>query len=241
MTPTRAEVDQHQQTPAPSAVHLPASGDVWPADIRADSTPSVHLPESGDVGPVDVQSVDLSGCGEWVKTCEVKCVDGGGPIPNVVHFIKADSNFHFYEWVAVMAARKALKPKKIFVHSRGELKSCWWNRIRPFVEHHIVPSNMWVKSLNGRRVIEFAHKADFMRNALLYQLGGIYSDTDCIATKSFDDLLHGYQTVVARQARQSFHAMHYLWFRSTAALCVLMPNKRVKILMDLGIDTRLCH
>ena len=47
---------------------------------------------------VDLRSVDLSGCGEWTKTCEEECVDGGGPIPNLVHFIKTDSDFHFYEW-----------------------------------------------------------------------------------------------------------------------------------------------
>ena len=151
---------------------------------------------------VDLRSVDLSGCGEWTKTCEEECVDGGGPIPNLVHFIKTDSDFHFYDWVAVLAARKAIKPKKIFVHSVGEIKSCWWNRILPFVEHHIVPSDMWVKELNGKKVTLLAHKADFMKNALLYQIGGIYSDTDSIATKSFDDLLHNYQAVISRQIYQ---------------------------------------
>ena len=143
--------------------------------------------------------MNLSGCGEWTKTCENECVDGGGPIPNLVHFIKSDNDFCFYEWVAVLAARKAIKPKKIFVYSVGEIKSCWWNRTRPFVEHYIVPSNQWVKTLNGRNVTQFAHKSDFLRNSILYKIGGIYSDTDSIATKSFDDLLHGYQAVIARQ------------------------------------------
>ena len=144
-------------------------------------------------------SVDLSGCGEWTRTCGKECVNGGGPIPNVVHFIKIDSDFHFYEWVAVMAAIKVIKPKMVFVHSTGDIKSCWWNRTRPFVQHHIVPGRQWVKTLNGRKVSYLAHQADFMKNSLLYKIGGIYSDTDSIATKSFDDLLHSYQTVVSRQ------------------------------------------
>ena len=155
-----------------------------------------------DLGSVDLGSVNLSGCGEWTTTCEEECVDGGGPIPNLVHFIKTDNDFHFYEWIAVLAARKAIKPKKIFVHSVEEINSCWWNHTLPFVEHHIVPSDMWVKELNGKNVTRLAHKADFMKNAVLYQIGGIYSDTDSIATKSFDDLLHNYQAVISRQVDQ---------------------------------------
>ena len=143
--------------------------------------------------------MDLLGCGDWTKNCEVECVDGKGPIPKVVHFIKTDNGFRFHEWVAVMAARKAIKPKKIFVHSAGEIESCWWNRTRPFVRHHIVRNDMWVNTVNGYKVTELAHKTDFMKNALLYKLGGIYSDTDSIATKSFDDLLHSYQAVVSIQ------------------------------------------
>ena len=194
----------------PGSVDLSKPGDLLRSgnlsrgliSISADPSPSVHIPESEDVGSVDLGSVDLSGCGEWTKTCEKECVDGGGPIPNLVHFIKTDNDFRFYEWVAVLAARKAIKPRKIFVHSVGEIKSCWWNRILPFVEHHIVPSDQWVRSLNGKNVTKLAHKADFMRNAVLYKIGGIYSDTDSIATKSFDDLLHNYQAVISRQVRK---------------------------------------
>jgi len=57
----------------------------------------------------------------------------------------------------------------------------------------------WVNTVNGYKVTELAHKTDFMKNALLYILGGIYFNTDSIATKSFDDLLHGYQAVVSIQ------------------------------------------
>jgi len=133
---------------------------------------------------------------------EKECVDGEGPIPNLVHFIKTDNGFRFYEWIVVLAARRAIKPKKIFVHSVGKIKSCWWNRILPFVEHHIVPSEQWVRSLNGKNVTKLAHKADFMRNAVLYKVGGIYSDTGSIVTKSFDDLLQSYQIVIAKQIQE---------------------------------------
>jgi len=124
--------------------------------------------------------VDLSGCGEWTKTCEEECVDGGGPIPNLVHFIKTDY---------VLAASKGIKPKKIFVHSVGEIKSCWWNHTQPLVEHHIVPSNMG-KRTQWKDHIICAQSRFHEEFPSLPNIGGISSDTDSIATKSFDNLLH---------------------------------------------------
>ena len=110
-------------------------------------------------------------------------------IPRVVHFIKVDSKFGFLDWVAVMAARKMIKPEKILFFSAGQLNSCWWNRTKPFVTHTILPEHVWVAKQNNKVLKEPAHKADFLRSALLYHLGGMYIDIDIVAVKSFDPLL----------------------------------------------------
>ena len=101
--------------------------------------------------------------------------------------------FTFGEWVAVMSARKFIKPKRILIYSVHNITdSCWWRRTLPFVEHHILPREALIKALNGVQVKELAHSADFIRNSLLYHVGGVYADIDIIMVKSFDDLLRNH-------------------------------------------------
>ena len=143
--------------------------------------------------------MDLNGCGEWTKTCEKECVSTlEGGIPRLVHFIKVDSSFGFLDWVAVMAARKMIKPEKIFIFSASELNSCWWNHTKPFVTHIILPKQAWVTKQNNIVLHEPAHKADFLRTALVYHFGGMYMDNDIVAVKSFDPLLNN-QVVLSQQ------------------------------------------
>ena len=151
--------------------------------------------------PGDDDCLDLHGCGEWTKTCEEECVNTAGEwpaIPRVVHFIKVDSRFGFLDWVAVMAARKMIKPEKILYFSAGQLNSCWWNRTKPLVTHTVLPEHVWVANQNNEVLKEPAHKADFLRTALVYHLGGMYLNSDIIAVKSFDSLLDN-QVVLSRQ------------------------------------------
>ena len=142
--------------------------------------------------------MDLHGCGEWTKTCEKECVNREGAIPRVVHFIKVDSKFGFLDWVAVMAARAFVKPEKILLFSADKLNSCWWNHTKPLVTHVILPKHMWVTKQNNIVLRYIAHKADFLKNALVYHLGGIYMDNDIVAVKSFEPLLYN-QIVLSRQ------------------------------------------
>ena len=117
----------------------------------------------------------------------------------MVHFIKLDSRFGFLDWVAVMAARKMIKPEKILYFSAGQLNSCWWNRTKPLVTHIILPERVWVVYQNNKYLWEPAHRSDFLRASLLYHLGGMYMDNDIVAVKSFDPLLNNYNQVVLSQ------------------------------------------
>ena len=120
-------------------------------------------------------------------------------IPRVVYFIKLDSRFGFLDWVAVMAARKMVKPDNILYFSAGELNSCWWNRTKPLVTHIILTEHVWIVYQNNKYLWEPAHKSDFLRVALVYHLGGMYMDNDIVAVKSFDPLLNYYNQVVLSQ------------------------------------------
>ena len=149
---------------------------------------------------IDVNN--LVGCGDWTESCMLECINEVGPIPPIVHFIKLDTwEFTFGEWVAVMSARKFIKPKKILIYSVHNItNSCWWRQALPFVEHHILPREVLIKKLNGVHVKHLAHHADFIRNSLLYHVGGVYADIDIIMVKPFDELFHNHQAVVSKEA-----------------------------------------
>jgi len=120
--------------------------------------------------------------------------------PFFVHFIKTDPKWEFYEYVAVRSAVKFIKPDVVFVVTMGEMEAnCWWNRTMalPLVKHVMIPagSDVWVKNIRGKNVVERAHLCDFMKQMLLYEFGGIFMDTDAIAVRSFDHLKNNQVTL----------------------------------------------
>ena len=143
---------------------------------------------------------NLHGCGDWTERCRWECINEEGTIPRLVHFIKLDQRkFTFREWVSVMSARKFIKPDRILVYTvNNTADSCWWRRALPFIEHHILPREVLIKSLNGVRLKHSSHHSDFIRNSILYHVGGVYLDTGMIVVKPFDDLLFDKQVVVSR-------------------------------------------
>ena len=150
---------------------------------------------------IDVNN--LVGCGDWTQKCKKECINDAGPIPRIVHFLKLDGGvFTVREWISVMSARKFIKPKRIVMYSAGKINdSCWWRRTLPFVEHHILPREVLIKKLNGVPLQYLAHQSDFVRNSLLYHVGGVYADTDMIIVQPMDDLLKDHQAVVSREDR----------------------------------------
>lgn len=147
------------------------------------ATPS-HHPTTKELSNT---SSEFYGCGEWLKQCEKECSNGNGKIPRLIHFIK-DKDFSFMDWWAVMAARKYIKPDRIYFYSKEELEGCWWRRASKYIQHVVLPEDQWVHSVNRIPVDRIEHQSDLLRNGILYHQGGIYMDTDAIATKSFDPL-----------------------------------------------------
>ena len=143
----------------------------------------------------------FTGCGDWLKYCDDNCVKTATtPIPKHVHFVSLNHPFLFYEWLAVVSARKKIKPDKITVYTDGQQDSCWWRRALPYIEHQHIYTLPGAAVLNGARMKWLSHKADFFRLMILYENGGMYMDTDSLTLNSLDPLLH-HQVVLAEQCR----------------------------------------
>lgn len=138
---------------------------------------------------------------EIMDNCKSECINSGGTqIPKLVYFIKTDPEWQFFEWVSVLSVHKYIKPDAIYVVSDVQLNpNCWWNRTVsiPKVRHVLLPKDQWLHESRGRKFTEKAHVCDYMKPVLLYEMGGIFMDTDAIAVKSFDPLLT-HQVVLAR-------------------------------------------
>ena len=120
------------------------------------------------------------------------------PIPKHVHFISLNRPFSFMEWLAVVSARKKIKPDKITVYTDGQQDSCWWRRALPYIEHQLIHTIPGASVLNNAHITQWAHKADFLRLSILYQYGGIYMDMDSLTYKSLDPLLQ-HQVVLGKE------------------------------------------
>ena len=139
------------------------------------------------------------GCSAYLKSCETHCTrTSTDPIPKHVHFISLNRPFSFLEWLAVVTAKKKIKPDKITVYTDGQQDSCWWRRALPYIEHQLIHFLPGSNVLNGATIREWAHKSDYLRYSILYHYGGIYMDTDALSLNSFDPLLSS-QVVLARQ------------------------------------------
>ena len=143
----------------------------------------------------------LEACGEWIKTCHWECsCEERKQVPRVVHFIK-DGNLTFSDWLAVVAAKKYIKPTKINLFTRDDVSpNCWMTRLRLIDGVKIIglTAEQWLEKLNNVTVSYVEHQSDLLRNAILYHYGGIYMDTDAIATKTFDSLLRNHSIILGQ-------------------------------------------
>ena len=168
---------------------------------------------------IDVNN--LVGCGDWTQKCKKECINDAGPIPRIVHFLKLDGGvFTVREWISVLSARKYIKPERIIVYSANKISdSCWWRRTLPFVEHHILPREVLIKTLNGVPLKTLTHQSDFIRNSLLYHVGGVYVDTDMFIVKSIEELLEDRQAVVSREDTGFISSALMLLRRNSCFMC----------------------
>lgn len=118
----------------------------------------------------------------------------------MVHFIK-DGNLTFSDWLAIIAAKKYIKPTKIYLFTRDDTSpNCWMRRLHLIDDMNIIglTAEQWLEKVNNVTIPYVEHQSDLLRNAILYHYGGIYMDTDAIATKSFDSLLSEFSVILGQ-------------------------------------------
>ncbi|KAJ8319641.1 hypothetical protein KUTeg_002807 [Tegillarca granosa] len=111
-------------------------------------------------------------------------------VPNIVHYIwiGKNHNWKFYQLLSVLSTYYFVKPDVIYFHCDYEPIGKWWKVVKQKVKTlKIVRINM-PTSIFGRLLWQSSHRADIYRIILLYNLGGIYFDTDILGLKSFNDL-----------------------------------------------------
>jgi hypothetical protein len=138
---------------------------------------------------------------------------GHAKIPLIVHFIvepsgRNNSNlkysssnpFSFINYVIFLAARRHIRPKKLFVHYYQEPNTFWWNYTKHDLEINItLIKSRLVKSIYNKPVDHHAHQADIIRLEVLLKYGGICLDTDVLVLRSFDPLLYINDVVMGQQ------------------------------------------
>ena len=139
----------------------------------------------------------------WTSQCYKSCVSGHGRVPRIVHLLQIGDNMKFLHWLAVMSAIKFIRADLVMVHVGGPQTTCWAERIQahPLVVFRQLSDLLIPTELNGVKISELAHRADFLRLTMLWQYGGVYMDFDALITKSFDPLMNQ-EAVVSYQITQ---------------------------------------
>ena len=150
-----------------------------------------------------------------------------GPItiPSLVHYVwllkdPAELRFSFNVFISIYSAHIFWHPEHIYIHSDAtpdvisrarEAGTPWTKRILaiPGVEFkHVEPPHTTHK---GVEIKWLAHKADFLRLAVLREFGGVYLDTDAIPLRDIADLRNsGFRNVIGQQLGLAIWATNYL-------------------------------
>lgn len=134
-------------------------------------------------------------------------------IPSIVHFVigqrdqkaapnkhSVSSSFSFINYLTFLAARRQLRPKKLYVHYYEEPNTFWWNQMKQDSEINItLVKSRLVENIFMKSVSHFAHRADILRLEVILEYGGIYLDIDVLTLRSFDSLLNLSDVVMAHQ------------------------------------------
>lgn len=135
-------------------------------------------------------------------------------IPNIVHFItgqgdasdsildrygprltyrrleRATNEFQLIDYLVLLAVRKHLRPKQIFIHYSNEPRGYWWLKVKHDAQLNITFNRMpTIQSIFSHPLYHHAHRTDIRRLEILDQYGGIYLDLDVLILKSFGHLL----------------------------------------------------
>ena len=125
-------------------------------------------------------------------------------IPNIIHFVfglkPQEEEFCFVYYLSVLSAYIVNRPKIIYFYYHYEPYGKWWERLKEKIKVLKLEKILLPTHIGKKKIIHFAHKADWVRMNKLYEKGGIYMDIDTITFKPYKDLLK-YNTVLGYEIK----------------------------------------
>jgi hypothetical protein len=130
--------------------------------------------------------------------------DAVAQIPKVIHFcfgMRRDFGgrpFSFVHYLAVKSAFEVHRPEAIRLHYAYEPSGKWWRCAKKYLEARRVRC---ARTVFGKPLVHYAHRADVLRLDILSRQGGIYLDMDVVSLKPFTPLLR-HECVMGRQGQR---------------------------------------
>lgn len=127
-----------------------------------------------------------------LRFIEQETVKPSTPIPNIIHFMwftgPKSREFSFINYLAVKVAKEVQKPEKIYFYYNEDLtNNPHWEAMKLYVEMVKMDPP---EEIDGVSLQDWPqYQADVVRLQKLYEIGGIYLDTDSFLLKPVTDLM----------------------------------------------------
>lgn len=126
-------------------------------------------------------------------------------IPKKIHFIfglkedEGGKEFSYFHYLNILSAKRVNPEYEINFYYQYEPRAYWFQELKK-QEINFIQLDHVEDVLNGIKISNYAHKADYLRLDVLRKHGGIYLDTDVICVRPFDDFLKfkcvlGYESI----------------------------------------------
>lgn len=127
-------------------------------------------------------------------------------IPPIIHFIWLGSSIPEKIDMIINSWRVFNPGWKIIIWTDKEVETFSWTKESS--------KNFYEKATH------YAEKSDILRYEILYQFGGIYSDTDVVCLKSFNDLISSGVTLLGGLEVNQVYASSVVWLCNAVIGCI---------------------
>jgi mannosyltransferase OCH1-like enzyme len=124
------------------------------------------------------------------------------PPKNIFHFIwvKGCRQFSMIHYITIKTIIETQKDYVIYVYNDIEpQENIWWEKAKNFIK---IKQITMPKIINSQYIPYPQHIADLMRICIIYEIGGIYVDSDLLLLKSIDDLCDVDKVVMVQESER---------------------------------------
>lgn len=134
--------------------------------------------------------------------------------PRVYHFIfglrEQTEPFHLAYWLCLESCRRINAPAEIRLHYRHLPFGPWWDRIAPHLTLcHVTATSTgfdpsrYARTPEGSFIagagLSYAHEADFIRQDVLIEHGGIYADIDTLFVRPYPPSYYAHECLLGEE------------------------------------------